>query len=365
MCKKPKWAHNNFDGAILLMTGSDDQASDIKIDVAINATDPLFTENVQYSRSDDSLLIILPDRELKHRDNCVIVEVSVYFRPGLRLSNLSMNAVLSTLNVPSTVDLMVTEQTNVDLLVGNLQTHRFLPSRETYIHVRAGHIIGQYPLYDVLSIETDTGHVSVDIVPQAANQEAVKPAVLNIASAAGAIHVNYPPNGNDQIPNYPPDVSRIPKRNYYTSIGNKAGSIGGRYLHGRITTIESEAGSTSVELLPYSADDYTSKITTINQAGNQMIQVSSPLQNPGKAMRRINSSHTSGWGRIALQYPPEWEGKVYGQATMGSVSVQGNVNITERGRLGVSGEYVRAEKGDGSSQLDLRTSFGSSSLAFD
>lgn len=85
----------------------------------------------------------------------------------------------------------------------------------------------------------------------------------------------------------------------------------------------------------------------------------SPLSGNLKDMKSL---HTAQSGTLVVSYPREWEGKITGETTSGSLSLKGeDVDIIEEGGRG-SGRYVVAEKGDGEGKLEFRSQSGSADV---
>jgi len=179
-----------------------------------------------------------------------------------------------------------------------------------------------------------------------ADKDYPKPAELVVHSQSGSVSVKV--SGLD-----------IPKREYRTNVISKGGSIHGSYIHGKQTIIESSSGSIGVDILPYSANDYESTLFTKSNSGSQKITVLSPYFNPGTSIARLKSTHIGSSGQLQLKYPQEWEGRISGQTSSGSLTLKGrNVEIIKFGSRG-GGKYVIAKKGEGDSALQFDIHSGS------
>lgn len=76
----------------------------------------------------------------------------------------------------------------------------------------------------------------------------------------------------------------------------------------------------------------------------------------------LNSTHYTTTCRLALEYPVEWEGPLYGETKTGNVQVQGDFDKFEKGTKGIVGKWIKARRGDGQSELNFQTTTGSVSL---
>jgi len=243
--------------------------------------------------------------------------------------------------------LFVSNRTKIHLKNGRIVSPQFLSSRETYIEVDSSSISGSYYLYDLLSIKTKSGSVSIDIDPKPVGRVPA-PAVFVLNSRSGSVDVQYPASGTN-----------IPSRDYRTTIISQDGSISGRYLHGTNTVVESRSASIGIEVLPYAADDNPSTLHTKSRSGSSKIEVLSPYLNFRSPIKRLSSTHIAESGQLVLTYPDEWEGKLSGQTTSGSLNLRGSaLRVIERGSRG-GGHYIVAEKGDGESTMKFNTRSGS------
>jgi hypothetical protein len=351
--KDAKSSSGRFKGLIQILPAVDDQASDIRVNVAISASSSVISEAVQYEASKSSLTINLPRPWDQHSGTRPWLEVnaSLHIRSGLTLNDLSIASDTSHVDIPKAIDLRVNNTTNINLRSGGVTANPFFASRDTEIDVGSGSISGEYPLYDLLSLRTRAGSIIADVVPKPVDKDAPAPAVFAATSYAGSVRVTYPPHG-----------AEIPRREYRTTVSSRQGSVNGRFLHGVDTVLETNAGSITADILPFAANDYKSTLHTRTNAGSQTIKLLSPYADPGARIGGLSSFHQSHASGITIEYPPEWEGKIDGRTSFGSLTLRGNVRIIKEGGTGSVGRYVLAEKGDGDSDLKFRTSAGSATV---
>jgi hypothetical protein len=334
-----------------LLPALQNQASDIKVEVAISASDSILSESVQTEITKSSLKINLPrpwDRD-PMSESCMRVNVSMFVRPKLVMENLLLDLDESRMHIPSPVDLIITNATRILLSKGGLDATPFFTSRETRIEVGAGSVTGEYPLFDLLQIQTHAGSVTINIIPQEVDKTNPLPAVLSIKSSLGSIHTAFPP----------PGTSIIPTRDYHTTVHSHRGSITGTYIHGSQTLLSSTAGSITTDILPYTASAYNSTLHTFTTAGSQNINLLSPYISPGRVLSSLTSKHITHAASLDIAYPSEWEGHIEGSTAVGALTLRGEVRIIKEGGLGPVGRYVVAEKGDGRSEMEFRTGAGS------
>lgn len=345
----PESSNGRFTGTLQLLLAREEQESEITVDVAIAASDAVISESVQTEVTDSSLKINLPRHWGRGiiSDSCLKINVSIFIRPGLVLEDLVLDLDTSRVEIPSTLDFKV-NKSKIDLHAGGLDATPFFTSRETRINLGAGSVTGEYSLYDLLQIQTHTGSVTVNVLPQEADDGKPLPAVLSIGSDAGSVHAAYPPLGTP-----------IPSRHYFTTVWNHQGSINGNYIHGFKTTLESNSGSITADVLPYLVRDFNSTLHTRTDVGAQRINVLSPYNAVGTKIKGLASSHLTHAASLTIEYPPEWEGLLEGRTGVGTLTLRGDVKVIKEGGVGPVGGYVLAEKGDGDSEMKFRTNAGS------
>lgn len=336
-------------GTLQLLPAREGQASDITIDVAIAASDAFIAESVQTDVTETSLKINLPRHWGRGivSNSCLRVNVSIFIQPGLILEELLLDIDASRVEIPSELDLKV-DTSKIDLHAGGLDATPFFTSRETHINLGAGSVTGEYSLYDLLQIQTHSGSVNVNVLPQKADDEKPVPAILSIGSDAGSVHAAYPPLGTP-----------IPNRQYCTTVWSHQGSINGNYIHGIKTTLESNSGSITANILPYIVKDFNSILHTRTDAGAQRINILSPYNAVGTKIKGLTSSHLTHAASLTIEYPPEWEGRIEGRTGVGRLTLRGDVKVIKEGGVGPVGGYVLAEKGNGDSKMEFRTNAGS------
>jgi hypothetical protein len=335
-------------GNIHVLSGPEDQDVDLKINLRSTSHELEIVELLTASQETGSLAFRLSSQSIVEMktDNtpCIGADIALYFRPGLVLENFRISS--PHLGVFVATAMTIRNTTEIILKSGVFSAHPFVSSRRTYIETGGGSVSGVYGLYDLLSIRSQSGSISVDIDPKEIEKEDPKPAVLVVHSQSGSVNVRV-------------SEMDIPKREYRTTVTSRGGSINGNYIHGKITNIEAKSGSIDVDILPYSADDYESTIVMKSQSGSQKVNLLSPYFDPGTPIARLKSTHVVKSGKLQLNYPEEWEGRLYGQTSSGSLNLRGNELVDiEKGSTGGS-KWVAAKKGDGDSSLKFISQSGS------
>jgi len=342
------YAPRLLSGDLLILPGSSNQVADLEIKVISSGKDIDLEEKFPGIVLGSRLHVDASDLTKRWRQSSLsrCGQVVLHFRPGLVLSKFRI--VSTNMDVKIHDNLIVTGAAEIVLTSGSLFSKRLISSRETRIDVGSGSVSGSYNLYDLLSIKTSSGSISVDINPKPVDDEHPAPAVLLVHSRSGTVNIQYPVA-----------TAEIPDRDYRTTVVSQYGSVGGKLLHGRHTAIETQSSSINVQVLPYAADQYPSTLNTKSTSGSTRLELLSPYKYAGTAMARLSSTHTTVSGQLVLDYPDEWEGKISGQTRSGSLKLSGSdVNVIDQGSSG-GGHYIVAKKGDGNSALKFSAQSGS------
>ncbi|KAI1329399.1 hypothetical protein F5Y16DRAFT_365894 [Xylariaceae sp. FL0255] len=251
----------------------------------------------------------------------------------------------------------------VPLTAGSPQTSTETPpSRRIVIHTNSKPVSGAYPLYDLLSISTQSGSISVSVTPHAASSEdpADQPTSLQLNAVSGSVYASL-------------DAALdVPAREYITSVSSQGGSVSGTYPLGTSTSVSSRSGSLNgIELVVMPSSNTTSKprqLRTAAHSGSQSVRIVDDsffwtLQEKEKEVwwDGMVSRHESQSGSLDVQYPSSWQGMIDVDAGSGSVSITGRgVEIIRE----YNGRYL-ARKGDGSGgKVYVKARSGSVNLRF-
>ena len=249
--------------------------------------------------------------------------LSVHFHPGL---NLTVNT-STTISGKGGGSVIMPAETDH-------QSNTFY-SRETIIDLASGSVTGTYALYDLLSIHTTSGHISISILPKNASSNAVKPATLHLGTSSGSINAHTPSLSTH---------STIPDRNYRTDIQSSSGSIDVSLVHGTHTSLRSSSGSLEASLYPYGPNTTRSDIETHSYSGRTLVTVHPALVNSTDPLRKLYGSYSYLSGSFELSYPPSWEGTVEGVVTSGGLNIDWKgMQVVEdrRGWLGGGSRRLR------------------------
>lgn len=216
------------------------------------------------------------------------------------------------------------------------------PSRETVIDLASGSVTGTYSLYDLLSIHTTSGHIDITLSLQNASTSAPKPALLRLSTASGSIRVQTPALK---------DPSRIPDREYKTSISSHSGSIDAKIPHGIHTSLKTASGSINAELVPLGPNTSRSDIETRTHSSSTDIKLHPSAVNASQPLRKLYADYQLGSGGLRVAYPSTWEGRVQGKTVSGGVDVEWEGLRMVKDRKGYVGREIEAVKGAGEGVL--------------
>lgn len=125
----------------------------------------------------------------------------------------------------------------------------------------------------------------------------------------------------------------------YTNIKTIAGSIRGHYSLGEGLHLTSQAGSIDIEVEVYrTIKSSKANCHTYANAGSTRVDLPSL-----KHRNQIAAVYHSQAGNVKLTYPFDWEEKVEGSTSAGSLKMKGK-GLESRGRIG--NRYEKAVKGN-------------------
>ncbi|RYC61982.1 hypothetical protein CHU98_g4220 [Xylaria longipes] len=286
-------------------------------------------------------------------------------------------------------------------------------SRRIVLRSTSNSISGSYPLYDLLSISTESGSISVDVTPHSASSEGPsEPASLQLKSSSGSVHVTFPEpfvehhmrsDGatSNPPPPYQPTIeaadhddsarydtqtdrysnseqnygdgsgnaateSGIPAREYITSVSTRSASISGTFPLGSQTSLDSRSGSLGgIELVVVPINTSGARrLRTVSVDGMQNVRVvDDGFWDMAKSAwwQGMVSKHESHSGSINVEYPDSWEGTIEVQTESGSIGVTGRgVEIIREGQ----GRVVARKGKEGGGKVIVRARSGSVDLRF-
>jgi DUF4097 and DUF4098 domain-containing protein YvlB len=305
--------------------------------------------SVKYSATSTSLTIgdpSVPDSlmGIPAGSACLGMSIVLYVAPGAVLENLDVSASHLGMQVHNGVNFSVTNKTSISLRSGTLDSVAF-DSRETYLTTTSGSVSGAYSLSDLVSVNTKSGSVNIDIEPKKSSKTISKQALFSANSQSGSMRIDF-------------KRKHIPERDYQLFLNTTVGSIDGAFIHGSKSEINSVAGSVNADILPFKSGNFASLLETSTHSGQMRIKVRSPYKARGVPMTGLTSTHKSVSGGVDLSYPREWQGHINGTSLSGSLHMQGQglELLNENDEPGSN--HVEAKKGNGGSTMEFDTVSG-------
>jgi hypothetical protein len=208
------------------------------------------------------------------------------------LDNLSLLVSQKT-TLSSVAGSIVAASTGVDsrdkelLAVGPRGSFRF-DSRRIHVKTISSNIIGAWPLYDSLLLETTSGDIKTYITPKEAKKDSVKPAALVIKSLSGTIEFHEPVHEAtnallmsqyNQDGSVRPAEVIIPPRDYRVDIHSTSGNIQGALAFTSLCKVHSTSANINLDLLPVLDSDNLGSVSLDSSvtSGTTAINVMEPL----------------------------------------------------------------------------------------
>ncbi len=350
-------------GEVRIRPGTDQAGANVRVDVDYHVSDHSLMSYIYLERLDSGLKIVLPDSVWGLHQPCLSIIATIWVPPGLAIDNMVIETINLGIQYHPSLNYTVHNTTSISSISGPIHMSSPLPdfySRKTIIRTTSGSVTGSYPLYDLLSIDTASGSVQIDVDPREAAKNNPAPAEFIVNAASASVQAHYPI--------YRP-VADIPDRDYRVSIRTMSGSIRGTYLHGSTSSFDAISGSIVATLAPYGPVSRKTNIHTSCQSSSTHLTVCPSLTEPDAPMRNLHSLHEYSSGSLRLHFPAMWEGAIEGRTMSGSINVHWEgVRIIRQGREGFGPwKYLLARKGDEQAQgrIEFRGMSGSMDLEGD
>lgn len=363
------WVSNNIHGKITVQPAQEEQGVDIRLFVSYATTSPWKVLDSDYIKTDESFVLQLPVMEKAEGGNsrkpCLWVNARIDVRPGVVLDAWE----LSTGNLEIQVEgglfdlkegeeelsvLQVTGPSIFNAIRGAVNVD-YWSSRETEVSVISGNIKGTFALLDLLSLNSQSGNINVNVDPRKADEHNPKPAEFLTKSNSGTVKVHFPQEG------------QIPERQYSSRVETTSASIHGEFILGELTSLHSTSGTIQAQLLPFFDRKQRSTMHTNTRSGSTKLRVLQPYAHPGEDWTNNHSVHKSSStsGSIDILYPDEWSGMIDEESTSGSLNVRGKgVKVITDGGKSPAYRHLIAQKGYGGGEMSIKTTSASIRVKF-
>ncbi|THY71973.1 hypothetical protein D6C87_02553 [Aureobasidium pullulans] len=355
---------SDINGQVHILSGKEDQKDPVIVEFKVAKSPGASTSHFKVDYTSESLRLNSPASDGGHANGCMEIDLSIYVKPGAKFEHLEVATEHLDIEIepglfPPSQDtenpgrddaFYISNTTDFIAVSGDVSAAYWESGRETRIDLTSGSVSGRFALRDILSIKTKSGSIDVNVEPKPESETDPRPASFSAETVSGSIKAIFPVSGT---------VEDIPSRLYSTKIDSKSGSIHGDYIHGLNTDIYTASGSIDTNILPYSANSTGSWLRTETVNGGIRVNVLPPYENPKDILKRLRSVHKTKSGSLKIKYPQQWEGKIEAVTMSGHVDLDGKDVKVLKAWKGPVGVHLIAQKGRGSSGMDLGTVSGS------
>lgn len=343
------------DGEIHIKPITEALGPSIRVNVVTCASDPDMTRFEATEAPDSSITMISPDsppagHANHHRLNAYVhAQVTIWVRPGTILPKLKIRTQSLSIILAKGLQFRVEGQVELVTTHGFIESRSSEPStsidaRDITIQTASGSVKGAYSLYDLLSINTLSGSIDINLDLQEISTSNPKPAKLLITTLSGQVHVNTPLLATPH--------TAVPLRDYQSSITSQSSKIDIVIPHGSTSTLRSLSGRLSAALHPCGDPAIKSSLSSDVASGATRITIHRSRTHPTSALRKLYASHQQKSGSLRLHYPSQWEGDLTGETLSGAISIDWpGLNIIRNDR-----RRIAARKGDGKGEGNLEFS---------
>ena len=343
-------------GSIEVRSTEKSSGSYVHVDLDIRGSDSRLTSSdaLGIAKTDSSLIVKTPKRLQRGLvpdgatpRPCIHVSAVITIAVGAKLENLNIHSQTLSVTFQPGLDYAESRVVETKTHFDSVSTY----SRETVINVESASVTGSYPLYDLLSIHTNSGSINVETVPKNASRQIIKPAVLRLSSNSGSVRART-------------STISVPDRDYQTSISTSSGSIEAGILHGLRTSLRSINGRVSAELYPYGHNDSRTDVESHCTSGSTDITLHSSLSHPTAPLKKLYGYYRGVSGSLSFYYPAQWQGTVKGNTLSGGVHLdwQG-LRVVKDEKDGWVKRRIEAVRGDGEGVLEFHSASGSVRLS--
>ncbi|KAF4462472.1 hypothetical protein FALBO_10713 [Fusarium albosuccineum] len=406
----------HISGEVVLRAAEGSSAAHLELEVISNHEG--LSVEVDYDKETQLLKMTTPARidwELADKAPCIQIRATIWAPRESVVKALAIDTLHLNVDIKEGLILGAADGVVIRSTVGHVKSPALdaeskdkkkmpytLSSREIRVHTTSGNIDGWYPLYDLLDIESVSGDISTGVGPKPVDPQEVKSATLRVRSGSGKISVDEP---LDQAVKAARPDRAFPPRDYIVDLLTASGDITADVAASSFAKFGSQSGDLKIRVWPVldsglltAADDSDKPVLeTDTKSGDSEVTVLEPLwtslatigetippltpKNPEDepylimppriqdtrsdkvsvtdtpALSVLSSKHKSISGRVTLRYPSSWEGYLFAQTISGKQDFRGkDLQLTHEG--GAFTKLLKGRKGNGYSQLDVRTVSG-------
>lgn len=322
----------------------------IQVDLEISSSDARLAMAVGFEKDDSNLLVktprLIPEGMVSDIP-CLNFSAIISIPPATKLEHLAIGSETLAVVFHPSLDYAESRVVETKTQFESRSTY----SRETIIDVKSASVTGSYPLYDLLSIHTNSGSIDVNVDPKKASTEHVKPAVLRVTSNSGSVRAIT-------------STVSVPDRDYQTTMSTSSGSIDAAILHGLRTSLRSITGDITADLYPYGHNGSRTDIEVHDTSSSIEITLHSSLSHPTAPLKQLYAYYRGISGSMTLFYPAQWQGTVEGTTLSGSIDFnwQG-LKVVKYEKKGWVKRTIEAIRGEGEGRLVFYETSGSVKLS--
>ncbi|KAG7008711.1 C6 transcription factor [Physcia stellaris] len=209
-------------GEINIKPGAEEWNTKIRIEINSYISDARLSVCSKSTPSNESLLFetttnCLDTDGYGNLEAELYINVTMYIAKDAIFENLNISTDSLSINFHPGLEYKVSSTTTISIqgagsvsMPTAIEEQPKTSSREIIIHLSSGSITGTYPLYDLLSMRTTSGSISISLtLHNASTSSPSKPATLQIDSSSGSIRAHTPslslppvqPHPRPQLPN--------------------------------------------------------------------------------------------------------------------------------------------------------------------
>jgi hypothetical protein len=269
---------------------------------------------------------------------CISVIATILVDSSANVSSFDIDTVVLPVELKKSLQL-ISNNIFIHSTAGSISSEsEGLESRKIEVETTSSTISGSFPLADLLAIKSVSGAVDVEIEPKKNGPEE-SAGTLVIRTSSGNIKANTL-------------TSSIPSRKFITEVHSISGSVSGNFLLGVTSNINTASGRVTANF--HTAGDIANRSCTVNSVSGS---IQSTVHDDSYKLGTVRSNFHSQTGRLDIQFPAAWEGRIEANSKTGSIDVAGDgvKIIKDVSPIPGFGRAVVAEKGDGHSNLSAET----------
>lgn len=315
---------------------------------------------------------------------CLQIRATIWLPRGSNLDSLAIRTVHLGVDLLDNLSLRLADVMSLSSVAGNIVAGTdgtadpkrlvrgaapstfSLDSRHIEVKTVSGSIVGAFPLYDYLGLQTVSGSVRAGVRPKEALRGQVRPAVLWVHTTSGTIEVHEPvEDAAAAAADLVVRGNTIPPRQYDVDLYTMSGTVRGSLAFGSSCKVHTTSGNIDLNLLPvldrsqassFSGGGARSVLDTSTTSGTTVINVMDALwgdvqtgsyaiaaaaaeaqaqtqeaASSSRAIRALDSRHSTTSAPIRVTYPSSWEGTIEADSLSGRLDVSGRgVEIIRR-----------------------------------